>query len=112
MWTLEQGLTLVRHLQPLIRPTSYHVALGGGVLNKGYSDKDLDLYFIPFSEQGPDPLALREVLKGELGVEWNLGGPNVQPVDVDTAYPPEPTWANGRFTYRDSVDNRVDVFIA
>lgn len=47
MWTLEDGLAVVRSLQPLTRQFNYHLALGGGVLNNGASDKDLDLYFLP-----------------------------------------------------------------
>lgn len=47
MWTLDDGLAVVRSLQPLTRQFNYHLALGGGVLNNGSSDKDLDLYFLP-----------------------------------------------------------------
>jgi hypothetical protein len=53
MWTLEDGLRVVRALQPLTREYNYHLTLGGGVLNKGQSQKDLDLFFLPmmgFSE--------------------------------------------------------------
>lgn len=53
MWTLEDGLAVVRSLQPLTRQFNYHVALGGGVLNQGYSDKDLDLYFLPLGHIKP-----------------------------------------------------------
>jgi hypothetical protein len=111
MWRIDDALMLVRKIQPKIRPFSYHVALGGGVLNKGESDEDLDLYFIPFSEQGPDPLALRTYLISVLGTEYNLGGPSVRPADVNLVYPDEPTWVNGRFTYCGE-GRRVDVFIA
>jgi hypothetical protein len=44
---MEQGLRVVRALQPATREFGYHLALGGGVLNKGESNKDLDLYFLP-----------------------------------------------------------------
>jgi len=112
MWTLDEALILVRRLQGFVRPTCYHLALGGGVLNNGRSDKDLDLYFIPFSERGPNPDGLRAILREELGAEYNLGGPSVRPQDVDKAYEQEPTWVNGRFTYRSADGRRVDVFIA
>lgn len=49
-WFLEDALVLVRELQPQTRKFDYHLALGGGVLNKGQSDKDLDLYFLPLSK--------------------------------------------------------------
>lgn len=111
MWTLNQALELVRRIQPLVRPFNYHIAIGGGVLNNGHSDKDLDLYFIPFSEQGPDPEGLRTFLGTVIGVEYNLGGPAVRPADVRIAYEPEPIWVSGRYTYRQG-DRRIDVFVA
>lgn len=46
-WKLEEGLNLIRALQGRVREFGYHIALGGGVLNNGTSDKDLDLYFLP-----------------------------------------------------------------
>ena len=48
MWTLQEALQLIRDLQPQLKPLHYHVALGGGVLNKGTSQKDLDLYLLRF----------------------------------------------------------------
>lgn len=53
IWTLRQGIKLVRKLQPALHARHYHVALGGGVLNKGWSVKDLDLYFMPFDQDEP-----------------------------------------------------------
>lgn len=46
-WTLEDALALIRALQPMCRKFNFHLALGGGVLNNGFSEKDLDLYFLP-----------------------------------------------------------------
>jgi hypothetical protein len=46
-WYLADALLMIRQLQALVWPMGYHVALGGGVLNHGYSDKDLDLYVLP-----------------------------------------------------------------
>lgn len=46
-WNLEDGLKLVRSLQPETRKYGYHLTLGGGVLNKGESTKDVDLFFLP-----------------------------------------------------------------
>src|SRR3990167_2742576 len=45
-WTLDDALSLIRGLQPVIRKLGYHLCLGGGVLNNGESKKDLDLYFL------------------------------------------------------------------
>lgn len=51
MWTLDQGVELVRKIQPDIHKLKYHVALAGGVLNKGCSDKDIDLVFVPLTNE-------------------------------------------------------------
>lgn len=109
--TMDSALKVIRTMQPYVRQFNYHLALGGGVLNVGESDKDLDLYCIPFSELGPKPLELRAYLTTVLGTEYNLGGPDVLPGDVSSAYLDEPTWVNGRFTYRTGT-RRYDVFIA
>jgi hypothetical protein len=47
VWQIDEALDLVRLLQPLTRQFNYHLALGGSVLNRGRSDKDLDIYFLP-----------------------------------------------------------------
>lgn len=44
---LPDALLLVRKLQAVAWPLNFHVALGGGVLNHGYSDKDVDIYVLP-----------------------------------------------------------------
>lgn len=49
-WVIADALALVRELQPQLHAIKWHVALGGGVLNKGESYKDVDLYFMPFSD--------------------------------------------------------------
>lgn len=59
-WELKEALELIRNLQPQTRQFNYHLCLGGGVLNKGQSEKDLDLFFLPM---GKDQ-------KGKELVEW------------------------------------------
>lgn len=44
---LAETQLLIRDLQEIAWPLNYHVTLGGGVLNHGYSDKDIDLYILP-----------------------------------------------------------------
>ena len=62
MWTLEEAQKLINGMQAFAKDYNYHVALGGGVLNKGKSDKDLDLYFLPIENNNnnnrPEPLEL------------------------------------------------------
>lgn len=52
-WTMADALALIRDLQPLVWELDYHVMLGGGVLNKGESEKDLDLFFSPLTGYEP-----------------------------------------------------------
>ena len=111
-WELDEVLKLVRELQPKCHALQYHVALGGGVLNKGYSDKDLDLFFFPFNNDvvAIVPDALREILRATFGEEYTLGGPGVLPEDIDLAYPDQECLFRARYTYRGP--KRVDVFIS
>lgn len=53
MWHLSDGLALVRTLQQKIRPMGYHLCIGGGTVNNGNSEKDLDLYFLPMGGKFP-----------------------------------------------------------
>jgi hypothetical protein len=70
MWTLEDGVNLVRTIQPGSRAYNYHVALGGGVLNSGHSDKDCDVYFLPLDNGDvADPIGLLDWLNSLWG-EW------------------------------------------
>jgi hypothetical protein len=48
---LADAQLLVRDLQAVCWPLNFHVTLGGGVLNHGYSDKDIDIYILPFYAQ-------------------------------------------------------------
>lgn len=47
MWTLDEAVKLIRNLQPKAHKLGYHLALAGGVLNNGTSDKDLDILAVP-----------------------------------------------------------------
>lgn len=81
MWTLDEALNLIRALQPSTRKFNYHLCLGGGVLNKGGSQKDLDLYFLPLgtsSEKDADDL------QGYLESLWGKG------TDLFKVYPASP----------------------
>jgi hypothetical protein len=49
MWGLSDALDVIREIQPTVREFGFHVALAGSVLNKGTSEKDLDLVFIPLT---------------------------------------------------------------
>ncbi len=75
-WTLDDGLKLVRGLQPNAKRYGYHMTLGGSVLNLGISSKDIDLYFLPFNNSKvakEDPYALIEWLARMWGNYENIG---------------------------------------
>ena len=69
-WTLDAALDLIRGLQPKTPDCGYHLCLGGGVLNNGRSDKDLDLYFLPLGSGKPSDA---EKLKAYLERLWGAG---------------------------------------
>ena len=101
MWTLLEALPLIRALQPETRKFGMHLALGGGVLNKGESKKDLDLYFLPMDNGGKVEVALMLAFLESL---WGTSEPigNAEYDDV-TAY-----------TYKvkfDYAGKRIDVFV-
>lgn len=77
-WYLADALRLVQRLQAVAWPLGWHIALGGGVLNHGYSDKDLDLYVLPIYREGvKDELAVLTALVGAL-MPGELPAPNYE----------------------------------
>lgn len=47
MWTLADGLGICRCLEEDLKEHNMHCGLAGGILMKGYSDKDLDIIVYP-----------------------------------------------------------------
>lgn len=58
---------LIRQMQFEVHPFGYHICLGGGVLNMGYSMKDLDLFFLKMNTEDPDVDPLMAYLDRTLG---------------------------------------------
>lgn len=52
-WTLESGVEFIRRYQDLAVGHGYNLSLGGGVLNKGGSDHDLDIVCVPRKDRCP-----------------------------------------------------------
>lgn len=50
IWALADALKLIRETQATARSFGFHICLGGGVLNRGTSEKDVDLYLLPLIE--------------------------------------------------------------
>ena len=48
-WTFHTASYKIKECQELSRKFNFHLCLGGSVLNKGKSSKDLDLYILPLS---------------------------------------------------------------
>jgi len=103
VWHIEEALTLIRAIQPALKPLGYHVALAGGVLNHEQSRKDLDLVFLPLTnDRAPalDPLMGYLVgVFGQPSIEEGSHSPN----------PYTPYRQQWVFPYG---GKRVDVFIA
>lgn len=77
VWNRETALLLIAELQPEMWTRGFHVALAGGVLNHGFSRKDLDLVFLPMGgdQAGTNAAALVEYLASR----WGTATPIVDP---------------------------------
>ena len=102
-WNLADALDLIRILQPELRKINYHCLLGGGVLNRGESEKDLDLFFCPLNGSDSKPFAVMEVLYTMFG----HGEAIRDSPDYDAG---EPWHWHEMFKY-DFGGRRIDVFI-
>lgn len=110
-WTLDEALTVIRDLQPRIKALGWHVALAGGVLNVGRSDKDLDLVFLPLQNTAIDPAStavdtheLIVLLDGTFGKAqggWSDASPTWEPC----------AWMRVQYGYQLANGQRIDVFI-
>lgn len=49
--------------------SGYYLAMGGGIINRGFSDKDLDLIILPMGDRELDSVIAREVFKRGTGFE-------------------------------------------
>jgi hypothetical protein len=102
MWRIEHALSVVRALQPMTRDFNYHLTLGGGVLNLGRSDKDLDLYFLPLCNDTDHEPAL---LLGFLEELWGKS----EPIGSEDCYEEDPRWLKVKFMLNGW--RRIDVFV-
>ncbi len=105
MWTLEEGLEIVRRLQPLTRDFNYHLVIGGGVVNTGISRKDLDLFFLPLCNSDVnDPKGMLALLEDMWGESEPIGGPG--------EYDDDPRYRKVKFMLGSGkTAKRIDAFI-
>lgn len=54
MWELNEAIELCRRIEERLAIFGYHVALAGGVLIKGKSEKDLDIHVYPHDTENCD----------------------------------------------------------
>lgn len=99
MWEMWDAINLLRQWQPVAHAYDLHLALGGGVLNNGYSDKDLDIVVMGMNN-GKRPRF--DDFCGEL---------KLVPIWVSTDYPE--SGENGRRLYKAYLEGyrRVDLFV-
>lgn len=103
MWTLQQAVKLIADIQDDSRTYGYHVCLGGGVLNAGHSDKDVDIYLIPL-DNSDVPVLVDEAVEWLEGL-WGASAP------ISKEYPNAPASAYGRKIKFDFDGKRIDLFI-
>lgn len=64
IWRLDDALRLIRLISPICHLYGYNLHLGGGVLNRGFSTKDLDILAMPRFQVGQDvPSMLEGIVK-------------------------------------------------
>lgn len=62
--TIEQALPVIRDIEAKLIPHGAHCALGGSVLHRGESEKDLDIFVYPRNCERPQtPEQLMDLLK-------------------------------------------------
>lgn len=110
-WTIEQALDLIRLLQGDVRKQfGFHICLGGGVLNRGESRKDLDLYFLSMDNNPVQP-QWEKLLKW-LNVIWAEGRDMTFSEDGDAHYAiPEGSPYKAKWSFIYGGDQRIDAFI-
>ena len=71
MWRFPEAIDLIVRVQPTAHANGYHLGLAGGVLNKGQSDKDLDVMIMPLNnvEQARDLNTIVEMFCREIGAK-------------------------------------------
>jgi hypothetical protein len=72
MWGLSDALDVIRPLQFKALQYGYHLALGGGVLNKGMSSNDLDIIVLPLDQRPCDRHKFLAVADKYLGTRTTI----------------------------------------
>lgn len=108
IWNLQLALEHIRLMQPQLRAMGWHVCLGGGVLNVGFSDNDLDLYFIPLESDDDEPSGNIGELEEYLLTRWGAASVNSDYDSKESSYRKKLIFG---LTLGKKIPRRVDVFI-
>ncbi len=63
MITIEKGIEIARIVETVVSAVGYHCGLGGSLLHKGQSEKDIDIFIYPHNGYELRPDALRNALR-------------------------------------------------
>ena len=112
-WYMPDALLFVRALQATVWPLQHHVALGGGVVNHGYSDKDLDVYVLPLYGRDEDAqrtvraiqnTTLLPAIAYAIGSTAQLDYHGSQDAGAETCF-------HSSLRYEDTEGRHIDVFV-
>lgn len=106
MWTLVEGRELATLLEGALTHSGWHVALGGGVLHKGDSKKDLDLVVYPHSTATPHTMLSVQLAMEALGFRRVSSADATRDIWRDLGSKDEKTVE----VFRDKHRRRVDMF--
>lgn len=69
LWDLDSAEAFARIVEKELIPADYHCAIGGSVLHRGWSDKDVDLFIYPH-KTGCENIAARTSAIKKSGLEF------------------------------------------
>jgi len=72
MWALFEALRHCNQLNAKLIPTQHSIALAGGVLNVGKSDKDLDLVLYPHNDITADYVPALQMIREHFDAEMRI----------------------------------------
>lgn len=68
-WELVDAIDYARYAEQVGKPLGLHIALGGGVLHNGWSDKDIDLVVV---KHGNEHTSRSDLERLALALKWDV----------------------------------------
>lgn len=109
-WTIEEGLALVRKHQQAAFERGYNLSLGGGVLNTGESEHDLDIVCAPANGQAS---TTRDTYANFIAWLRSINGPS-RDNKQGVATPASGGWWNHtmrKYAFSDEHGRKIDWFV-